>query len=92
MALTTAATPTPPWDVDNNGDGVPDSVWLDLGFPIQSAPDGRLYKPLFAILCMDLDGRLNVNTAGTTEQIGAHAYAAAIGPLTTGLLPAYHEH
>lgn len=50
-----------PWDVDNDGDGVPDSVWIDLGFPVQTAPDGRRYKPLFAILCEDMDGRLNVN-------------------------------
>jgi hypothetical protein len=58
-----------PWDVDNDGDGRPDSVWIDLGYPVQSTADGRLYKPLFAILCVDLDGRLNVNTAGTTESI-----------------------
>ena len=31
---------TGPWDVDNNGDGVPDSVWVDLGMPVQTAPDG----------------------------------------------------
>ncbi len=58
-----------PWDIDNDGDGVRDSVWLDLGYPVQSTNDGRLYKPLFAILCVDLDGRLNLDTAGTTEQI-----------------------
>ena len=40
-------------------DGVPDSVWVDLGFPPQQTPDGRLYKPLFAILCVDLDSRIN---------------------------------
>ena len=67
----TSTSPTPPWDVDNDGDGVPDSVWIDLGYPVQSTADGRLYKPLFAILCLDLDGRLNVNTTGTTEQIAA---------------------
>jgi hypothetical protein len=58
-----------PWDIDNDGDGIPDSVWLDLGYPVQSTSDGRLFKPLFAILCVDLDGRLNVNAHGTTEQI-----------------------
>ncbi len=30
-------------------------------------PDGRLYKPLFAVLCIDLDGRLNVNAHGVKE-------------------------
>lgn len=53
-----------PWDVDNDGDGKPDSVWVDLGFPAQTTADGRQYKPLFAILCVDLDGKLNINAHG----------------------------
>ncbi len=79
----------PPWDVDNDGDGRPDSVWIDLGYPVQSTADGRLYKPLFAILCIDLDGRLNVNTSGTAEATantiptGAFPYAGTTG--TAGL-------
>lgn len=52
------------WDVDNDGDGVRDSIWLDLGLPVQMTADGRRYKPLFAILCLDMDGRLNVNAHG----------------------------
>ena len=56
------------WDVDNDGDGVPDSVWVDLGMPVRTAADGTLYKPLFAILCVDLDGRLNLNAHGSTCQ------------------------
>lgn len=58
-----------PWDVDNDGDGVADSVWIDAGYPVQTSSNGKMYKPLFAILCVDLDGRLNVNAAGTTEQL-----------------------
>jgi hypothetical protein len=50
-----------PWDVDNDGDGVPDSIWVDVGFPVQTASDGRRYKPLAAILCVDMDGKLNLN-------------------------------
>lgn len=53
-----------PWQVDNDGDLVPDSVWVDLGFPVRTAPDGTRYKPLFAALVTDLDGRLNVNAHG----------------------------
>ena len=56
-----------PWDVDNDADGTADSIWVDLGMPIKTAPDGRLYKPLYAILCVDLDGRLNVNAHGVKE-------------------------
>ena len=53
-----------PWDVDNDGDGVADSIWVDLGFPVRAAKNGKLYKPLFAILCLDMDGRLNLNAHG----------------------------
>jgi len=56
------------WDVDNDADGIPDSIWLDIGLPIRSTPDGRRYKPLVAILCLDLDGRLNLNAHGSLEQ------------------------
>jgi len=59
-----------PWDIDNDGDGVRDSVWVDLGYPVMRQRDGRLYKPLFAILCVDLDGRLNVNAHGNIFDAG----------------------
>ncbi|MEX0936933.1 MAG: hypothetical protein WDZ59_03660 [Pirellulales bacterium] len=58
-----------PWDVDNDGDGQADSVWIDLGYPVQRAPDGRLYKPMFAILCTDLDGKFNLNAHGNLEHL-----------------------
>lgn len=57
------------YDVDNDGDGITDSVWLDLGYPAMTAANGRKYKPLFAILCIDLDGRVNLNTAGSSGNI-----------------------
>jgi hypothetical protein len=73
-----------PWDVCNDGDGVPDSVWVDLGFPVRAAADGRLYKPLFAILCVDLDGRLNLNAHGnlTAASAGTGLYAAPDSSVT----------
>ena len=49
------------WDVDNDGDGIPDSVWTHFGQTVQTDASGRRYVPLVAILCEDLDGRLNVN-------------------------------
>ena len=52
------------YDVDNDGDGTTDSVWLDLGFPVQRAPNGKLFKPLFAFMVLGLNGRLPLNTAG----------------------------
>ncbi len=57
-----------PWDIDNDGDGIPDSIWVDLGSPIQTDSSGRQYKAMFAILCTDLDGRLNLNAHGNQSQ------------------------
>lgn len=62
-----------PWDVDNDNDGIPDSIWIDLGLPVQSTVDGRAVKPLFAILCVDLDGRLNLNVHGNESHINPPA-------------------
>ena len=56
------------WDVDNDGDGIPDSVWLDIGLPVRSTPDGRPYKPLVTFLCLDLDSRVNLNAHGNLAQ------------------------
>ncbi|MBI1913629.1 MAG: hypothetical protein HYS12_02570 [Planctomycetes bacterium] len=53
-------------DVKNriNAPGGNDSIWIDLGYPVQTAPDGSKYKPLFAFYVEDLDNRINLNTAG----------------------------
>ncbi len=52
------------YDVDNDGDGITDSVWLDLGYPARRDSRGQLYKPLFAFLVIGLNGRIPLNTAG----------------------------
>jgi hypothetical protein len=51
-------------DVDNDNDGVLDSVFVDGGLPVRLGKNGRLQKPLIAYLCVDLDGRLNLNFHG----------------------------
>jgi hypothetical protein len=56
------------WDVDTDGDGIPDAIWVDFGFPVRALPDGRLVKPLVAPLIVDLDGRLNLNAHGSFAQ------------------------
>lgn len=58
-----------PWDVDNDNDGVPDSVWVDVGNPVQVAADGTRYKALVSYLIVDLDSRLNVNAHGLADDI-----------------------
>ena len=58
-----SATNQPP--VDNDGDGVFDSFWLDFGFPVIRDSNGIACKPRVAVLVVDLDGRLNVNAHGS---------------------------
>lgn len=87
-----------PWDVDNDNDGMPDSVWLDFGVPVQTSESGRMYKPLFAVLCLDMDGKLNVNAHGnrwhiapkpekTTEMLAAGTPSSKL-PIGEGYGPA----
>ena len=61
--------------MDNDGDGKPDSVWLDLGYPARQDSSGRLYKPLFAFMVIGLNGRIPLNTAGNlaAQVAGVHA-------------------
>ncbi|HIN54373.1 MAG TPA: hypothetical protein EYM79_08675, partial [Planctomycetes bacterium] len=73
-----------PWDIDNDGDGRPDSVWVDMGFPVQTDSSGRQYKPLFAILCADMDGRLNLNAHGNQMHYLANMTNSAV-PLAGGV-------
>ncbi len=40
-----------------------DSLWMDLDLPV-GYWRGKAYKPLVAMLITDLDGRVNLNTAG----------------------------
>lgn len=73
--------PMPMWDVDNDGDGIPDSIWIDLGLPVRTSADGRSYRPLVAILVKDLDGRLNLNAHGNRTQMLPLFMGLATGPL-----------
>lgn len=55
------------YDVDNDGDGVTDSVWLDLGYPAKKSAGGKIVKPLFAFMIIGLNGKLPLNTAGNLQ-------------------------
>jgi hypothetical protein len=68
-----------PFDVDNDGDGVTDAVWLDLGYPATRDASGRLMKPLFAFTVIGLNGRIPLNTAGNLQKRGP-ATATDPGP------------
>ena len=55
-------------DVDNDGDGVKDGIWIDLHFPMQEMTDAsnnvRKYVVLYSTTIYDLDGLFNVNVHG----------------------------
>jgi hypothetical protein len=75
-------------DVKNLVDapGGNDSIWLDLDFPVLTAPDGRKYKALFAPLIVDLDGRVNVNVHGNVRGQGrTHVSNHGLGPWEVNL-------
>ncbi len=55
-----------------------DSVWLDLGHPVLTGPNGIRYKPLFAPLIMCLDSKIDLNIHGNYRN-GTHTSNQGIG-------------
>jgi hypothetical protein len=51
-------------------DGLSDSFWMDLNFPVQYTSTGQKYKPLFAFFVQDLDNRVNINAHGNIRGLG----------------------
>lgn len=87
-----------PWDVDNNSDGIADSVWLDIGLPLQQTPDGKLLKALVAYYVDDMDGKLDINASGGTAQASSRdgnqtlLYGNSIsGDFNLGAVPAQYS-
>ncbi len=68
------------WDVDNDGDGIRDSVWVDIGLPVRYDSQGRRYKPLVAFKVLDMDGRANLNAHGTLAHVRGYEDNAASPP------------
>ena len=62
-----------------------DAMWLDLDLPVRTWR-GKSYKPLVAMLIVDQDGRVNLNTAGnfypspTTPGQFVHGSNQGVGP------------
>ena len=61
-------------DVDTDGDGVPDSVWIDPGLPPHTGRDGRRVKTMVAVRVEDLDGRLSLNAHGSVVHLPANGW------------------
>ncbi|QDT45114.1 hypothetical protein Pan241w_52320 [Gimesia alba] len=59
-------------DVDNDGDGIREGIWMDLDFPPIENPSipGSYVIPLFSFTVYDLDGLIGLNTAGNMRQPG----------------------
>ncbi len=82
-----------PWDVDNDGDGITDSVWIDVGMSPVTLGNAEV-QPLLAIMILDLDGRVNLNSNGTHRDLfrrprvgdpqGAPRYAGTVDSGTAG--------
>ncbi|MDO5554119.1 MAG: hypothetical protein Q4G68_10195 [Planctomycetia bacterium] len=67
------------WDVDNDNDGIKDGIWVPSGLPVRMSADGTPYFTMYSFTVVDMDGRINVNTAGNWDQIpntSMHNYAA----------------
>ncbi|MCA9129308.1 MAG: hypothetical protein KDB22_19615 [Planctomycetales bacterium] len=56
------------WDVDNNADGVMDSIWIDPNLPIITSREGKLLKALVSYYIEDMDGKLDINAVGNLNQ------------------------
>jgi hypothetical protein len=58
-----------------NGGGyfINDSYWIDAGWPVMTAKDGRKFKVLFAPLIIDLDNKVNINVHGNIKGTDANS-------------------
>lgn len=55
-------------DVDTDGDGIRDAIWIDLGHPVITVGDVS-FKPLFAFKVIDLDSKINLNVHGNLFRV-----------------------
>ncbi|VAX36510.1 hypothetical protein MNBD_PLANCTO02-1977, partial [hydrothermal vent metagenome] len=71
-------------DTDPSATGTNDSIWVDLGFPVQTLSDGTKYIPMFSMKVVDADGLLNLNAIGnvngnTTLNNPANPFGSILG-------------
>jgi hypothetical protein len=65
------------YSISGTAPGLNDSIWLDLGSPVRTMPDGTMYKPLYAPLIIDLDSHLNINAHGNMANLRGPSPAAS---------------
>ena len=58
------------YDVDNDNDkeGKKEGIWIPSGLPIRVNENGTPYATMYSFTVLDMDGRVNVNTAGNWDQ------------------------
>jgi hypothetical protein len=81
-----------PVEVDNDNDGIADGVWLNNVLPSRPSPNGT-FSYRVSYLVLDLDGRININAAGTADSSGVSSTRLGLGygpadvnPTSCGLL------
>ncbi|MBC8113489.1 MAG: hypothetical protein H7062_03870 [Candidatus Saccharimonas sp.] len=57
------------FDIDLDGDGVREAVWMDLDHPPMGNANGQTFVPLYAITIVDLDSVVNLNAHGNIARI-----------------------
>lgn len=85
-------------DSDNDGDGIFEGIWMDLGYPAQQSASGDLYATLFSFTIYDLDSLLDLNSHGNiTELARDETVRDQVGggsgstPMSTTSLSASHQ-
>lgn len=68
----------PGWRQPNNSYATNDSFWIDVGYPVLTAANGKKYKPLFAPLLIDLDNRIHLWVSGN-QRGGSNANVSNMG-------------
>ena len=66
-------------DVDTDGDGIKDSVWLDPNLPLITSQNGKLLKPLVVVSITDQESRLNLNATADRLQSKETEYLVGSG-------------
>lgn len=73
-------------DVDLDGDGINDSIWMDLDLPMIQFANGAEYVPLVSFKVLDADGLLNVNAHGNMQGLLKLSRNPALDPLSVSNL------
>lgn len=79
-----------PCEVDNDGDGIADGIWLTNALPSVTMPNGDKVTFNLSYMVLDLDSRLNVNAHGKgagTSSTALNKDVPQAGPADVGLTP-----